>query len=227
MKKVLIVMTNADHFEANQEKTGLWLAEATDFVKPMLDAGVEVDYVSPKGGLVPIDPRSLEPAFVSAQTDAMYHNEEFADRALTNSMSADQVDPAQYDAIYYTGGHGVLFDFPDNEKLQEISASIYANGGFVASVCHGVAGLLNIKDANGNNLIAGKKITGFTNMEEQLSGKQELVPFSTEDEAKSHGAEFVCDKPFATFALADQRVITGQNPMSGGAVAQKLLEEMN
>lgn len=227
MKKVLVVLTNVAKYATKNEATGLWLAEATEFVAEMEKAGVAVDYVSPKGGYVPIDPRSLKETYTDEEALSIYQSQDFQTRALAQSLKPDQINPADYAAIYFTGGQGVVWDFPDNQELQAISSVIYQNNGYVTSVCHGLAGLLNVKDATGAYLIAGKRITGFTQMEEVLSGKSKLVPFGTEQEAKKRGADFVKKAPFTSHAVQDGRLITGQNPMSGRAVAQLLLENLN
>lgn len=117
----------------------------------------------------------------------------------------------------------MIWDFPDNKELQEIANSIYEQGGYISSVCHGVAGLLNIRARDGRYLIEGKKITGFTKWEEILSGKLKKVPFITETEVKKRGADFQKKLPYTSFAIQDDRFVTGQNPMSGRAVAKRLL----
>jgi putative intracellular protease/amidase len=157
MKKILVVLTNTDHFEKNGEKTGLWLAEACEFVLPVEKAGYKIDYVSPLGGKVPIDPRSLKPLYVSKEVRGLSENPDFQRRALSETLSPAEVRPEDYEAVYYTGGHGVVFDFPEQEELQKISREIYEAGGFVCSVCHGIAGLLNIKTTDGSFLISGKR----------------------------------------------------------------------
>lgn len=227
MKKIAVILTNQATYGNSDEKTGLWLAEATDFVKEVEAAGYGVDYISPKGGQVPIDPRSLKRLYINKEVEQVYQSQDFSNRALLHTLRASDVNASDYCAIYFTGGHGVVWDFPDNQDLQKLAQSIYENGGYVASVCHGLAGLLNISLSDGQNLISGKKVTGFTNMEEILSGKQRKVPFATETEAKKRGAIFLKKRPFASFAIADRRVVTGQNPMSGQAVAKLLLSEMS
>lgn len=227
MKKIAIILTNQATYGTSDEKTGLWLAEATDFVKEVEVAGYGVDYISPKGGQVPIDPRSLKRLYVNKEVEKVYQSQDFSNRALLHTLKASDVHASDYCAIYFTGGHGVVWDFPDNKDLQKLAQSIYETGGYVASVCHGLAGLLNISLSDGQYLISGKKVTGFTNMEEILSGKQRKVPFATETEAKKRGAIFLKKRPFASFSLADKRVVTGQNPMSGQAVAKLLLSEMS
>lgn len=216
-------MTNVSQYKNDEEKTGLWLAEATEFVDEVTKAGFEVDYVSPKGGSVPIDPRSLKKVYVSKEDLQLSESADFKERALLHSLKPEDVQPEDYIAIYYTGGHGVIWDFPDNKELQEIANSIYEQGGYTSSVCHGVAGLLNIRARDDRYLIEGKKITGFTKWEEILSGKLKKVPFITETEVKKRGADFQKKLPYTSFAIQDGRFVTGQNPMSGRAVAKRLL----
>lgn len=222
-QKILVVLTNIDHYVGDSEKTGLWLSEATEFVDEVTKAGYEVDYVSPQGGKVPVDPRSMKKRYVSQSDQALYESNDFRQQALQMSHHPQDIEVEDYVAIYYTGGHGVVWDFPQDKVLQDIAYAIYEKGGFITSVCHGVAGLLNIRDKQGNYLIAGKKITGFTKWEEILSGKLKKVPFITEDEVKKRGANFQKKLPFASYAVQDGRFITGQNPMSGRAVAKLLL----
>lgn len=226
LKKILVVLTNVAYYANDEEKTGLWLAEATEFVEEVSKAGYEVDYISPKGGQVPVDPRSLRKAYVKPTDLAIMESKDFQTRALQGSKKASDVQVDDYVAIYYTGGHGVIWDFPTDKNLQQLALAIYEKGGFVTSVCHGVAGLLNLKDRQGNYLIAGKKITGFTKWEEILSGKMKKVPFVTETEVKHRGADFQKKLPYQSHAVRDGQFITGQNPMSGRAVAQLLLASL-
>ncbi len=227
MKKILVVLTNTAKYGTKNEATGLWLSEATEFVKELIQAGYEIDYVSPRGGYVPIDPRSLKNAYVNESVFAFYNSEDFQNRALADSLKPSEINASDYLAIYYTGGHGVVWDFPDNKDLQAISREIYEQGGYVTSVCHGLAGLLNIKTSDGSYLISGKTLTGFTETEEILSGKNRLVPFGTEKEARKRGAKFVKKRAFSSFAVQDGHLITGQNPMSGQAVAKCLLKNLS
>ncbi|GEO57470.1 type 1 glutamine amidotransferase domain-containing protein [Companilactobacillus bobalius] len=222
MKKVLVVLTNTIEYKGTDQATGLWLGEATEFVDEVTKAGFEVDYVSPKGGFVPLDPRSFK--YTDKSTMAIYSSSDFQQRALTNSLKPSEVHPEDYQSIYYTGGHGVMWDFPTNPELQSITRKIYQQGGFVTSVCHGIAGLLNVKDDDGNYLISDKKITGFTTAEEILAGKRKVVPFLNEEVAKMHGANFQKKRAYKEFAIQDGQLITGQNPFSARAVARILIE---
>lgn len=224
MKKVLIVETNVMRYQGTNDPTGLWLGEAAEFVDEMQRAHIDVDYVSPKGGFVPLDPRSMK--YTGAATMAIYETPDFIDRALSHTLTPGQTKPEDYAAIYYTGGHGVMWDFPDNPELQAIASAIYQHGGYVTSVCHGIAGLFNIKDANGQFLIAGKTITGFTATEERLAGKKRVVPFLNRDQAAAHGATFSQHRFYSEYAVTDGRLITGQNPFSVRAVAKQLITKL-
>lgn len=223
-KKILVVVTNVEKYPSLQRATGLWLGEAVHFVRKVAAAGFAVDYVSPRGGYTPIDPHSLA---LADDTDwAWYHQREFVNR-LGATLPAKDIDANEYVAIYFTGGHGVVWDFPDNAALQAIARRIYEHGGWVASVCHGAAGLLNIRLSDGQYLIKGKRLTGFSNEEEQLAKLAEHVPFLTETELSSRGALYEkADQPWAPHAVADARLVTGQNPASGGLVADLLIEGM-
>lgn len=224
MKKILIVLTNTTKYQGTTDPTGLWLGEAAEFVDEMNKNKIPVDYVSPKGGFVPLDPRSMK--YVDDSVMDIYESTDFQKRALTNSLKPADIDPQNYSAIYYTGGHGVMWDFPNNPELQNITNQIYQQGGYVTSVCHGIAGLLNVKDNNDNYLISGKTITGFTTSEEILAGKKKVVPFLNETVATEHNANFIKKRAYQNFAVEDGQLITGQNPFSTRAVAKKLINRL-
>lgn len=224
MKKVLIVETNVDHYAGTDDLTGLWLGEAAEFVDEMQKAGIEVDYVSPKGGYVPLDPRSMK--YTDEAILKIYQDKHFIKQGLSETLKPKEIDPDDYSAIYYTGGHGVMWDFPDNQELQEIAFSIYKKGGFLTSVCHGVAGLLNIKDENNEYLIKNRAITGFTTAEEIVAGKKSVVPFLNQKEVENRGGHFKKKRFYSDYALKDGRIITGQNPFSVRSVAQLLIKEL-
>lgn len=224
-RKILVVLTSVEKYPTLNRATGLWLGEAVHFVRKVEEAGYTVDYVSPKGGYTPIDPHSL--AMADPIDWEWYQNKEFMNR-LGATLKPSDVNPEDYVAIYYAGGHGVVWDFLDNEALQLISQKIYENGGFVTSVCHGAIGLLNIKLSDGSPLIKDKKVTGFSNEEEKLVELDQFVPFLTETELIKQGAIYKkADEPWVAFAIADQRVITGQNPASSSTVAELLIAALS
>lgn len=225
MNKVLVVLTNTTRYKGTDDATGLWLGEATEFVTEMSAAEIQVDYVSPQGGFVPLDPRSMK--YTDQAIMETYETPDFQWRALSDSLTPDQVNPEDYVAIYYTGGHGVMWDFPDNQALQQIALAIYQQGGFITSVCHGIAGLLNIRDAEGHYLIANKSVTGFTTAEEVIAGKKSVVPFLNKAAVEKRGGHFRHKRFYREYAIQDDHLITGQNPFSAKAVGRKLVKALH
>ncbi|HEY1151201.1 MAG TPA: type 1 glutamine amidotransferase domain-containing protein [Pseudoduganella sp.] len=223
-QKVLVVLTTTEKYPNLNRATGVWLGEAVHFVEQVEKAGLQVDYVSAEGGYTPIDPHSLA---MAAPIDwEWYHRRDFMNR-LGATLKPSQVKAADYVAIYFVGGHGVMWDFPDNQEFEDLTRAVYESGGYVSAVCHGVVGLLNVRLSDGSLLLSGKRVTGFSNEEERLAQLEQYVPFLTEDELVRRGAHFEkAGAPWEEFAIVDQRVITGQNPASGGAVAKLLLKEI-
>ncbi|TLU99002.1 type 1 glutamine amidotransferase domain-containing protein [Dyadobacter luticola] len=222
--KVLIVCTNHDTYPTKSSKTGLWLSELTHFYDVMVKRRIFVDIVSPSGGNVPVDERSMD---LKDECNALYWNNAEFQQKLQHSLSPDQINPADYRLIYFTGGHGAMWDFPDNSALQNIVRHIYEHNGTVTAVCHGVSGLLNVKLSDGSLLIQDKYLTGFSNVEEALMSFVSEVPFYLEDKLKEQGAHFTKAMiPFMEFIELDERLITGQNPNSARKVASKAVEEL-
>ncbi|MGQ7336724.1 type 1 glutamine amidotransferase domain-containing protein [Streptococcus suis] len=221
MKKVLIVLTNVQQYGEHERLTGLWLSELTQFYDELVKAGYEADFVSPKGGYVPLDPHSL--TMMDAVDRIYYTDADFRNRALGQTLRPEQVTATDYDLIYYTGGHGVMWDFPESVEIAELASQIYQNGGLVTAVCHGAAGLLPIKDEAGQALIEGKVVTGFTNQEEELNGTIDLVPFLTETALLEKGAKVEIGTAFTPVVRQDSRVLTGQNPQSARALGQMVV----
>lgn len=223
-KKILIVVTSVGKYPNMDRATGLWLGEAVHFAAEIKDAGYEIDYVSPEGGYTPIDPQSLQAA--EAIDWQWYQDKTFMNK-LGNTKKPEDIDPEDYIAIYYAGGHGTVWDFAKNSALQKISEKIYAAGGYITSVCHGAVGLLNIHDENGDYLLKNKRATGFSNAEEKAVELDKLVPFLTEDKMRERGANYEkADELWAPHVVTDGRLITGQNPASGAAVAEALLKKI-
>lgn len=223
-RKILVVVTSNGRFVGKSaEKTGYWLSEVSHFYEVVTAAGFAVDFVSPLGGAPPCDERSNdreEPSNKAFVADEVMQR-------LEHSKTPDDVKPEDYVAIYFAGGHGPMFDLPDNEPLQQFTRAIFERGGIVSAVCHGPAALLNVKLADGTYLLAGKTVTGLSNMEEWLSGKQKLVPFSLEDQlAAKSGGKYVSVFPFNSHVEVSGKLITGQNPGSTRAVAEALVKAL-
>ncbi|MHC6225378.1 type 1 glutamine amidotransferase domain-containing protein [Pseudomonas sp. X10] len=220
-KKILVVLTNTAKYPTLKRATGLWLGEAVHFIDEVEKAGYSVDYVSPNGGYVPIDPHSLQ---MAEDIDwQWYGNKAFMNR-LGTTLAPGQVKASDYCAIYYAGGHGVIWDFPDNHALQDLARDIFEAGGVVASVCHGAVGLLNIKLSDNSLLVRGRQVTGFSNIEEKLAELDKDVPFLTENELVARGGIYSkAEEPWAAYTVVDGRLVTGQNPKSGRLVAERVL----
>lgn len=224
MKKVLVVLTNVQQYGEHERLTGLWLSELTHFYDELVKVGYEADFVSPKGGYVPLDPHSL--TMMDDVDRTYYRNATFRNRALGQTLRPEEVKATDYELIYYTGGHGVMWDFPESVEIAELASQIYQNGGLVTAVCHGVAGLLPIKDEAGQPLIAGKVVTGFTNQEEDLNGTADLVPFLTETALREKGAKVEIGTAFSPVVRQDDRILTGQNPQSARALGQAVVSKL-
>ena len=203
------------------KKTGYFLSEVTH-PWSVLGEFYDIDVVSPKGGRPPVDGFDL-----SDPINARFWNDAAWQSKMENTMTPGEVDPSQYKAIFYAGGHGAMWDFPNNEELAKIASSIYEAGGFVSAVCHGPAGLLPIKLQDGSFLIKGKKLTSFTNAEEKANGTAEIVPFLLETDLENEGALFEEGSIWADHVVVDGRLITGQNPMSALSLGKTLLQALS
>ncbi|WP_449432780.1 type 1 glutamine amidotransferase domain-containing protein [Pseudomonas putida] len=222
--KILVVLTNTAKYPTLKRATGLWLGEAVHFVDKVQKAGCSVDYVSPNGGYVPIDPHSLQ---LAPDLDWQWYDDKTFMNRLGASMSPGQVNADEYRAIYYTGGHGVMFDFPDDQPLGAIARKIYERNGVIAAVCHGVVGLLNIKLSDNSLLLKDRQVTGFSNTEEKLVELDKVVPFLSENELVARGGNYSKhDEPWKPYVVCDDRLITGQNPESSGLLADKVLQAL-
>ena len=222
--KALIVCTNHATFPTKPNKTGLWLSELTHFCQVLEKQRIDYDLVSPLGGVIPIDERSLD---LKDEVNRNYYEDEAFRLRLENSLKPADIDPKNYRLIYFTGGHGTMWDFPDNAELQKITQEIYENRGTVAAVAHGVSALLNVQFSDGSLLIHDKYLTAFSNMEETLSSRVSEAPFSLEDRLREAGAHFTKTRlPFTQYIEMDERLVTGQNPASAKKIAKKLVEEL-
>ncbi len=219
-RRILHVVTNIAHYQDPTQPTGLWLSELTHAWQVFAARGYEQRIVSPQGGVAPLEPRSLKWPLADASV-----RDWLADPArmalLSSTVQPDAVDAAQFDAIYFTGGHAVMWDFPDSEGLQRITRAIYERGGIVSSVCHGYCGLLNTRLADGSLLVAGRRLTGFSWREEILARVAAKLPYNAEAEMQQRGARYQkAWLPFVSNVVVDGRLVTGQNPTSARATAE-------
>ncbi len=221
--KILLVVTSNDKKGQTGEATGYYLSEVSHPWAVFKDAGYEMDFVSPKGGKAPAEGVDLED-----KVNAAFWGDPAYRSKIDNTKKPDAVSAGDYDAIYYAGGHGTMWDFPDNSELAEIARQIYERGGVVGAVCHGPSGLLNIQLSNGKYLVDGKKINSFTNAEETAVKMEKVVPFMLESKLIERGALFEKSDMWQEHVTVDRRVVTGQNPQSAKGVGEaivKLLKE--
>ncbi|WP_343691872.1 type 1 glutamine amidotransferase domain-containing protein [Chitinophaga sp.] len=217
MKKILFVVTSHATKGSTGEKTGYYLGEVSHPWKVLTAAGYEIDFVSPEGGNPPVDGFDLN----DPVNKEFWENGKYQDK-ISHSMKPAQVLPEEYAAIYYAGGHGAMWDLPENKELAAIAAKIYEAKGVVAADCHGPAGLVNIRLSNGQYLVAGKKINGFSNEEEEIVKLTKVVPFLLEDKLKERGGIYEKSGPWQQHVTVDQRLITGQNPQSAKEVGEAI-----
>lgn len=224
MQKILTIVTS-DARELNGHKTGVWLPELTHFLDVVERSGYEVDLASPRGGPVPLDVQSIAPEEPIDPINARYMADQRFIKKLAWASKCSEVDAASYVALYLAGGHGTMFDFRQSTELQRLITEFYSAGKFVAAVCHGVSGLLDSADKQGNGILRGRRVTGFSNREEALIGTTHLMPFSVEDELKRSGATFCeSESPLADYVQVDGPLITGSNPESTRSVGEKLVQ---
>lgn len=223
---VLIVLTSHDQLGDTGEKTGFWLEEFASPYYHLKDAGVEVTLASPSGGQPPLDPKSNEPDF---QTDATrrFDGDSSARNELANTAKLAEMNVEDFDAVFYPGGHGPLWDlYSDSDSIALIEKFIAA-GKPVAAVCHAPAALLNAKDKNGEPLVKNKKVTGFSNSEEAAVALTDVVPYLLEDQLVAMGGSYQKVDDWNSLAVVDGLIITGQNPASSEAVAEALVKAIS
>ena len=220
--KILIVLTSHSELGNTGEKTGFWIEEFAAPYYTLSDAGAEIVIASPEGGQPPIDPKSAAPESQTEATKRFDKDQELQDR-LANTQKLAEISAKDFDAVFYPGGHGPLWDLTTNRESIQLIEDFWKAGKPVAAVCHAPSVLLNVKDADGNPLVEGKQVTGFTNTEEEAVQLTEVVPFLLEDELKKKGGIYSKKEDWASYAVKDGLLITGQNPASSEAVANELL----
>ncbi|WP_291286087.1 type 1 glutamine amidotransferase domain-containing protein [Flavobacterium sp.] len=223
-KKVLFVVTSNDKLGNTGEKTGFWSEEFAAPYYELLDQGVEITIASPLGGQPPIDPKSADPASATADTKRFDADKTLQEK-LKHTLKLSTINQKDYDAVFYPGGHGPLWDLVEDKNSIALIESFYTHKKPVAFVCHAPAVLKNVK-VNGVFLVKGKNVTGFTNAEEEAVGLTKVVPFLLEDALTQNGAKFSKEANWQPYAVQDGLLITGQNPASSKLVAGKLLQQL-
>ena len=221
--KILVVLTSHDKLGDTGEKTGFWLEELAAPYYAFIDAGAELTLASPKGGQPPLDPKSSDPA---SQTDATrrFEADATATKALANTKKLADVSMKDFDALFYPGGHGPLWDLAVDPASKALIESAIQAGKPVAAVCHAPAVLRDTKGADGKPLVEGKAVTGFSNSEEEAVGLTKVVPFLVEDMLKAKGGQYSKAADWQSHVQVDGLLVTGQNPGSSEAAARALLK---
>ena len=217
MQKVLFVLTSHDKKGNTGQKTGFYLPEAAHPWNVLQQHQIEVDFVSPQGGRPPMD--GAEDA---DSVSRMFLDSPDVMQKLAATPTPDKINAEDYDAIMFVGGHGTMWDFPDNAKLSQIASTIYESGGIVGAVCHGPAALINLKLSNGSYLVSGKRVAAFTDEEERAVGLDGVVPFLLASTLRERGANHIAAPNWQQNVVVDGRLITGQNPASAEGVGHEI-----
>ncbi|QKK32402.1 type 1 glutamine amidotransferase domain-containing protein [Rhizobium indicum] len=220
--KILMVLTSHDELGNTGRKTGFWLEEFAAPYYAFLEAGADITVASPKGGQPPLDPKSDEPSFQTDQT-RRFHADPDAQAVLASTVKLASVPHDAYDAVFYPGGHGPLWDLAEDRNSIALIQSLYRAGKPVAFVCHAPGVLRHVKAADGTPLVQGRKVTGFKNSEEDGVGLTQVVPFLVEDVLKENGGIYSSGDDWSSYAIKDGLLITGQNPGSSVETAGILL----
>jgi len=225
MKKVLMVLTSHDKLGNTGRKTGFWLEELAAPYYAFKDAGAEIVLASPLGGQPPLDPKSNEPSF---QTDLTrrFERDAVANAQLADTVRLDSVDQADFDTVFYPGGHGPLWDLAEDQHSIRLIEAFLAADKPVALVCHAPGVLRHVTTPAGRPLVEGKSVTGFTNSEEEGVGLTKVVPFLVEDELKAKGGVYSSGPDWSSYVVCDGLLITGQNPASSAEAAVLLLDQL-
>lgn len=222
MPRILFVLTSHDRKgpagAADAAPSGFYLSEVTHPYQVLHQAGYAIDFVSPKGGKAHVDGLDLDDP-----VNAEFWNDPSLRGGTEATLAPAQIDPGRYAAIFYAGGHATMWDFPDNAELAVIAARIYEHGGVVAAVCHGPAGLVNIRLSDGRYLVEGKDVSAFTNDEERAVDLHDTVPFLLADVLQERGARYQPAPNFQPQVVVSERLVTGQNPASAKGVAEAML----
>ena len=223
--KVLFVLTSHSDLGNTGKKTGFWIEEFAAPYYVMSDASVQLTIASPKGGQPPIDPAS-ETADAQTQATKRFDDDPDLKQKLAHSLKLSEVNPADDDAVFYPGGHGPMWDLADDTNSIALIEDFYKNNKPVSFVCHAPAALIKVKAPNGDPLVKGKAVTGFSNIEEDAVQLTSIVPFSLEDELKKLGGKYSSGSHWESYVQQDGLLITGQNPASSEAVAKLLVKTL-
>lgn len=222
---ILFVLTSHDKLGDTGKKTGFWIEEFANPYYTLLDKGATITIATPKGGAAPIDPSSDSPDAATADTER-FNIDADAKSKIENTKVLATINPDDFDAVFYPGGHGPLWDLANDATSIALIEKFNSQAKPIAFVCHAPAALKGVIDSKGNPLVKGKKVTGFTNSEEAAVRLTDIVPFLVEDMLNKNGGIYSKKEDWAAYAIQDGNLITGQNPASSKLVAEKLLESL-
>jgi putative intracellular protease/amidase len=220
-KRILIIVTSNDRFGDTGKKTGWYLPEVSHPVAKFKAEGYAIDFVSPKGGAAPVDPASVKRD--DADNAALLDDGELQAK-LARTLTPNEVKIGDYDAIFFAGGMGTMWDFAQDERLGALAGAAYDAGAIVAAVCHGPAALLSAKLPNGKYLVDGKDVAGFSNAEETAAGHDGVIPYRLESVLEERGAKYTSAPLWQSHVVVSDRLVTGQNPASAKGVADAVVE---
>ena len=224
--KILMVLTSHSRLGNTGEKTGFWLEEFAAPYYTFKDAGATITLASPLGGQPPLDPKSDIPETQTEDTQR-FKNDPAAQKILAHTLKLGEVTASDFDAVFYPGGHGPLWDLAEDPSSIALIEATLAAGKPIALVCHAPGVLRRVKATNGQSVVQGKTVTGFTNTEEQAAGLTEIVPFLVEDMLKKNGGHYSKAADWKPYVVQDGQLITGQNPASSAPAAKELLQQLS
>lgn len=222
--KILMILTSHAAMGESARPTGVWFEELSTPYYAFVDAGAQVDIVSIQGGAVPVDPHSVQEGGDKPASVTRFMKDAAAMHQLTHSPSIEGLSTDGYAAIFMPGGHGTMWDLPESTALAELLSRAWQQGKVIAAVCHGPAGLVNLRDAQGQPVVAGRRVAGFSNTEEDAAGLSSTVPFLLETRLRELGARYEKGPDFQAFAVRDGQLVTGQNPASSEEAARLTLQ---
>lgn len=225
-KKILFIATSHTQMGNTGRQTGIWAEEVAAPYLLFVDAGYAVDIVSPKGGEAPFDPASIKARGQNGAVVERFLADPEAQRKIKQTLRAADIDAAGYDALFFPGGHGAMWDLPGDAGVTHAVEAAHAAGKVIGAVCHGVAGLVSARAADGRPIVSGKRVNAFTDDEEEAAGLSSVVPFKLESRLRELGARFEKAPNWTSYAVQDGSLITGQNPASSERVARLILQAL-
>lgn len=223
--KILIVLTSHNQLGDTGNKTGFWLEEFATPYYVFKDAGAVITLASTQGGQPPIDPTSELPEWRTESTERLRDDQALL-TSLASTLAIELIDASQYDAIFFPGGHGPMWDFPNNPHLQSVIEAFHKNNKVISAVCHGVVALIDAKQTDGTALVSGQQVSCFSNSEEAAVQLTNIVPFLLEDKLSDCGATVKNGSDFEANVIVDKKLVTGQNPASSGPCAVQVLKTL-